>query len=989
MIGKTISHYKILEKLGGGGMGVVYKARDTRLDRFVALKFLAPHVSADDEEKLRFIHEAKAASALQHPNICTIYEINETDEGRLYISMEHISGKTLKEKIQEGPLTVEETLDIVTQAAQGLEKAQKKGIVHRDIKPANIMVTDDGVVKIVDFGLAKLAGQTKLTKTGFTLGTVAYMSPEQTQGSDIDLRTDIWALGVIFYEMLAGDHPFKGDYEQAVVYSILNEDPKPITDLRPEIPAAMEQVVSKALEKMPDERYQNTEALLDDLKSISAGIVPDAIKVRLRKERLRRRKRTLLFAGGAGLIIAMAAIALWQFLSQKAAVAPRIENSIAVITFENLTGDASQDILQRVVPSLLITNLENIGFLHVATWDRLRDLMKQLGKGDEETIDKDLGYKLCRIEGIKSLVLGQVMKVGDIFATEVSVYDVETEKLLKSYSAQGEGINSIIKIQIDELSREIALGVGITREEIASAELNIAEVTTTSMEAYNYFLQGRKDWYSQYLKDAIIRLEKAVELDSNFAMAYLYLGFTYYLAGEDTKGRESFEKANALSDKMSEKERLFIEAEYAHYIQGFDEKRLENYKKIVEKYPREKQAHLQLSKIYRKRDMYSEVIKHAGIVLALDPSWADAYEEMAFAYANTGDNERALEYLEKGLAAIPGDPNMNLTTGHFYVKMGRIDEAIRKFKDALDIKPDFNIENFIAYAYAMKEDYEEMFQWIDKFIANHLSEGKTSGYILKGFYHFWLGSFDQAVDEAQKACNITHNLGHRNWTAEYLMGYFNYERGEFDLAKDQIQSWHDGIMERTPQEAQDTRSYASFWLYQPLGAIELKRENIDSARSHLIKLEALMPKMTSPQKLEGYYWLLGEILLAEGSYDEAISVLEDCPRMKMPWLWLNQAIITYNFLNINSLLAQAYKQKGDLDKAIEVYERLTDPKPENRDGRLIRPENYYYLAECYEMKGRKAKAIKLYEKCLTLWKNADEDLPEKQDAKMRLARLRG
>ena len=231
MIDKTISQYKILSKLGEGGMGVVYKAEDTKLKRPVALKFLPPYLTQDPEAKKRFIKEAQAASALQHNNICTIYEINETDEGQLYISMEHLSGKTLKEKIQENKLTIEETVDIVTQAAQGLKKAHKKGIVHRDIKPANLIVTDDGVVKIVDFGLAKLTGQTKLTQTGSTLGTIAYMSPEQTQGIDVDLRTDIWALGVILYEMLAGEHPFKGDYEQAVVYSILNEDLKQVNDL--------------------------------------------------------------------------------------------------------------------------------------------------------------------------------------------------------------------------------------------------------------------------------------------------------------------------------------------------------------------------------------------------------------------------------------------------------------------------------------------------------------------------------------------------------------------------------------------------------------------------------------------------------------------------------------------------------------------------------------------------------------------------------------
>jgi len=230
MIGKTISHYKIIEKLGEGGMGVVYRAEDTKLERFVALKFLPQHLSTGDDEKKRFIHEAKAASALDHPNICTIYEIDETEDGQMFIAMAYYEGETLKEKIEsrrEG-LAIDEAVNLTMQIGQGLLRAHAKGIVHRDIKPANIILTLRSEVKIVDFGLAKLAGQTKLTKSGMSLGTVAYMSPEQAQGAVVDHRTDIWALGAVLYETVTGQQPFKGDYEQAVVYSILHEDPEPI-----------------------------------------------------------------------------------------------------------------------------------------------------------------------------------------------------------------------------------------------------------------------------------------------------------------------------------------------------------------------------------------------------------------------------------------------------------------------------------------------------------------------------------------------------------------------------------------------------------------------------------------------------------------------------------------------------------------------------------------------------------------------------------------
>jgi len=272
MIGKTISHYKILEKLGGGGMGIVYKATDTKLDRTVALKFLPQHMLADKEAEQRFISEAKAASSFDHPNICTIHEIGKTDDDQLFIVMAYYQGETLKKKIERGPFKIEEAIDIVSQVAEGLMRAHKKGIVHRDIKPANTFITNDGTVKILDFGLAKTSSEQSITKFGMTVGTVSYMSPEQTKGEEVDHRTDIWSLGIILYEMVTGKSPFKGEYDQAIMYSILNENPQPITGLRTGVPMELERIVNKALIKNQEERYQNIADILVDLKNIKKGI---------------------------------------------------------------------------------------------------------------------------------------------------------------------------------------------------------------------------------------------------------------------------------------------------------------------------------------------------------------------------------------------------------------------------------------------------------------------------------------------------------------------------------------------------------------------------------------------------------------------------------------------------------------------------------------------------------------------------------------------
>jgi class 3 adenylate cyclase len=267
MIGQTVTHYRVLEKLGGGGMGVVYKAQDTKLDRFVALKFLPPELTRNPEAKDRFIHEAKAASALDHPNVCTIYEVGETDEGNLYIAMACYDGETLNLRVAHGPLQIEESTELALQMAQGLAEAHRHSIVHRDVKPANILITNSGVVKILDFGLAKLGGRTLITKSGSTLGTVAYMSPEQARGDNVDHRTDIWSLGVVLYEMATGQHPFPGDYEQAVIYRILNESPQPMKILRPEVPAKLERIASRCMEKEDFKRYHDMGELIGDLEA--------------------------------------------------------------------------------------------------------------------------------------------------------------------------------------------------------------------------------------------------------------------------------------------------------------------------------------------------------------------------------------------------------------------------------------------------------------------------------------------------------------------------------------------------------------------------------------------------------------------------------------------------------------------------------------------------------------------------------------------------
>ncbi len=981
--------YEVLEELGRGGMGEVYRVKDEKLNEEMALKVLKPEIAAHKDMIERFKNELKLSRKIAHRHICKMYDLNEEEETP-YITMEYVRGADLKSLIRKkGKMDEKEAVAVAKQICEGLAEAHELGVVHRDLKPQNIMIDEKGNAKVMDFGIARSIEAAGVTQTGVMIGTPDYMSPEQAEGEEADQRSDIYALGVILYEMVTGGVPFKGDTAFSVALKHKTKLPQDPKKINPKISDDLSRLILICMEKERERRYQSAEALFDDLRNVEDGL-PLGTKIRPRRETfvasLIRRK---LFVPTVIAALAIIAVVIWQLLPEEAFVAPKIENSIAVISFENLTGDEANDTLQRTIPNLLITNLENTGFFHVATWERLQDLMKQVGKEDVEIIDKDLGFEICRREGIEAVVLGSVMKVGSVFATDVKVFDVETKELIKSAASQGEGIDSIINTQIAELSREIAIGVGISREELASTELDISEFTTTSMDAYNYFLKGREDFYDQYIKDAVTRLEKAVELDPNFAMAHLYLAYTYNnLLGDKKKAREYYEKAKALSGKVTEKERLLIEAAYAEVVEEKVEKWLEILNTVVEKYPREIQAHVELCEYYRIGEVWPEVIKHAEIVLALDPSRGDAYEELAFAYANTGDIEKAQEYLQKGSAANPGDARMNLTSGQFSIRMGKIDDAIRKLKDALDIKPDFPIENYVAYAYAMKEDYAEAIHWSSKFSENPLSaQEEAKGLWIRSFYLHWLGQYTRAIQDLQKAWNIVHESGNRDFMSEYVMGYFNYTRGEFDLSRDNFQGWYDGIMVSLPQEAQERRSWTTLCTYGMLGLNDVKQGHIDSARSYLKQLEVLLPKVKRPSQWI-YYQLLGEVLLAEKSIDEAISALKDTTPRKMPWIWNTSSVFGFNWNGTQALLAHAYEKKGDLDKAIAIYERLTDPNPENREGRLIYPKNYYELAVLYEMKGLNAKAIRLYEKFLDLWKDADPGTTEIEDARERLAALK-
>jgi TolB-like protein/lipoprotein NlpI len=699
MLGKTISHYKILEKLGEGGMGAVYKAQDTKLDRLVALKFLPKHLLCDEEAKQRFEQEAKAASALDHPNIATIYEIDEVG-GECFISMTYIEGNCLKELIKANTFSIEEILNIAIQIAEGLNAAHRRGIVHRDIKPDNLMLSNDGLVKIFDFGLAKLKGVSGLTRIGSTVGTLAYMSPEQAQGIELDRRSDIFSFGVVLYEMITGQLPFKGEHEAAIIYSVLNEAPEPLGRYRANIPEGLQRIIDKILEKDREKRYQQIDELRADLKRLSRA-TGSPIKRQL--------------------------------------------PSIAVLPFTDLSADKEQEYFCDGMAEEIINALTQVEGLRVVARTSAFSF-----RGKEIDI-REIGRKL----NVETVMEGSVRKAGNRVRITAQLVNVADGYHLWSERYDRE-MQDIFAVQ-DEISLTIVdkLKVKLLKEEKAK----LVKRYTDNPEAYSLYLKGRYFWYRRYeggLQKGIECFQQAIDQDPLYALAYAGIADCYNQFGlwgfldpkkAYPKAKVACAKALQIDDTLAE---AYASQGWIKMFYDWDWAEAEKaYKQAIELSPNYATVHYYYG-LYDVVGRGIEAFAEAKKAVELDPLCLVHNAVLGFILYLRRQFDDAIEQLQKTLEMDSNFAVTCLFLGLSYMGKKRWEEAITFLKKITSIwqgNP-FPI-GFLGFAYGMSGQKDKAISMLDQL--STLSQQKYVSSFYRALIYTGLDQKDQAFEQLEKA----------------------------------------------------------------------------------------------------------------------------------------------------------------------------------------------------------------------------------------------